>query len=60
MKKICFLLVMLLITSGFSGCIGQEQPAEDNNTSTASLIIARTGILVSGQCCSGQVSGTGM
>ncbi len=36
MKKICFLLVMLLITSGFSGCVGQEQPAKVNNTSTAS------------------------
>lgn len=36
MKKICFLLVLLLITSGFSGCIGQKQPAEDNNTSTPS------------------------
>lgn len=27
---------MLLIISGFSGCIGQEQPAKDNNTSTPS------------------------
>lgn len=27
---------MLLITSGFSGCIGQEQTAQDNNTSTPS------------------------
>jgi len=36
MKKICFLLVMLLITSGLSGCIGQEQPAKVNNTSTYS------------------------
>lgn len=36
MKKICFLLVMLLITSGLSGCIGQEQPAKVNNTSTDS------------------------
>ena len=36
MKKICLLLVMVLITSGFSGCIGQEQSAQDNNTSTPS------------------------
>lgn len=36
MKKICFLLVLLLITSAFSGCIGQEQTAKDNNTSTTS------------------------
>ena len=36
MKKICFLLVLLLITSVFSGCIGQEKPVETNNTSTAS------------------------
>lgn len=36
MKKISLLLIMLLITSGFSGCIGQEQTAQDNNTSTPS------------------------
>jgi hypothetical protein len=36
MKKISFLLVVLLVTSGFSGCIGQEKHAEDNNTSTPS------------------------
>ena len=37
MKKICFLLVMLLITSGFSGCIGQKQsPVKDNNITTPS------------------------
>ncbi|MGB9940636.1 hypothetical protein [Methanosarcina sp.] len=39
MKKISLislLLVMLLITSGLSGCIGQEKPVEDNNTSTPS------------------------
>jgi hypothetical protein len=36
MKKICFLFVMLLITSGLSGCIGQEQPEKVNNTSTSS------------------------
>ncbi len=35
-KKICLLLVMLLITNVFSGCIGQEQPSQDNNTSTPS------------------------
>jgi hypothetical protein len=38
MKKIRFLLVLLLITSAFSGCIGQEKPVETNNTSTASYI----------------------
>ena len=43
MKKICFLLVMLLITSGFSGCIGQEQPAKDNNTSTPSFNSSQNG-----------------
>ena len=43
MKKICFLLVMLLITSGFSGCIGQEQPAKDNNTSTPSFNNSQNG-----------------
>ena len=36
MKKIYLLLVIVLITSGFSGCIGQEQSAQDNNTSTPS------------------------
>jgi hypothetical protein len=36
MRKIGFILVLLLITSVFSGCIGQEKPAETNNTSTAS------------------------
>jgi len=36
MKKICFLLVLLLITSVFSGCIGQKQPEKVNNTSTDS------------------------
>jgi hypothetical protein len=36
MKKIVFLLVLLLITSAFSGCIGQEKPTEANNNSTAS------------------------
>ncbi len=36
MKKICLLLVMLLITSVFSGCIGQEQNSEVNNTTTPS------------------------
>ncbi len=36
MKKICFMLVLLLITSVFSGCVGQEKPVETNNTSTAS------------------------
>ena len=34
MKKISFLLVVMLITSGFSGCIGQEQTAQDNNNTT--------------------------
>jgi hypothetical protein len=44
MKKICFLLVMLLITSGFSGCIGQEQPpVQENNTSMASYNSAQNG-----------------
>lgn len=39
MKKtglISLLLIMLLISSGLSGCIGQEKPVEDNNTSTPS------------------------
>jgi hypothetical protein len=36
MKKIVFLLVLFLITSAFSGCIGQEKPTEANNNSTAS------------------------
>ncbi len=44
MKKICFLLVMLLITSGFSGCIGQKQsPVQENNTSIASYNSAQSG-----------------
>ncbi len=43
MKKISFLLVMLLITSGFSGCVGQEQPAENNNTSTPSYNSTQSG-----------------
>ena len=34
---------MLLITSGFSGCIGQEQPAKDNNTSTPSYNSSQNG-----------------
>ena len=45
MKKICFLFVMLLITSGLSGYIGQEQPEKVNNTST-SIIITKAGIPV--------------
>jgi hypothetical protein len=36
MKIIGLLLVLLLITSVFSGCIGQEKPTEVNNTSKAS------------------------
>jgi hypothetical protein len=36
MKKVSFLLFILLIISAFSGCIGQEQPAKVNNTSAAS------------------------
>ena len=43
MKKICLLLVILLITSVFSGCIGQKQPAELNNTSTRSYNNTQTG-----------------
>lgn len=43
MKKISFLLVVLLITSGFSGCIGQEQPLQDNNTSTPSYNSSQSG-----------------
>ena len=43
MKKLGFLLIMLLITSGFSGCIGQEQPAEFNNTSTPSYNSSQSG-----------------
>lgn len=35
MKKICFLLILLLITSVISGCIGRGKPPEANNTSTA-------------------------
>lgn len=35
---------MLLITSGFSGCIGQKQPpVQENNTSTASYNSAQNG-----------------
>lgn len=36
MKKICFLLVLLLITSVFSGCVGQEKPVETNETNNTS------------------------
>lgn len=36
MKKITFLLAVMLITSGLSGCIGQEQPVQDNNTTKPS------------------------
>lgn len=36
MKKITFLLAAMLITSGLSGCIGQEQPVQDNNTTKPS------------------------
>jgi hypothetical protein len=46
MKKISLIslsLVMLLITSGLSGCIGQEKPAEDNNTSTPSYNSSQNG-----------------
>jgi hypothetical protein len=43
MKKISFLLVLLLITSGFSGCIGREQPLQDNNTTTPSYNNSQTG-----------------
>lgn len=43
MKKICLLLVMLLITSVFSGCIGQEQLTEVNNTSTPSYNSTQNG-----------------
>ena len=34
---------MVLITSGFSGCIGQEQSAQDNNTSTPSFNSSQNG-----------------
>jgi hypothetical protein len=43
MKKISFLLVMLLITSVFSGCIGQEQPVQNNNTTTPSYNSSQSG-----------------
>lgn len=46
MKKtglISLLLIMLLISSGLSGCIGQEKPVEDNNTSTTSYNSAQNG-----------------
>ncbi len=43
MKKISLLLIMLLITSIFSGCIGQEKPTEDNNTSTPSYNSVQNG-----------------
>lgn len=43
MKKISLLLVTLLITSIFSGCIGQERPVEDNNTSTPSYNSTQSG-----------------
>jgi len=36
MKKITFLLAVMLITSGLSGCIEQEQPVQDNNTTKPS------------------------
>lgn len=36
MKKITFLLVVMLITSGLSGCIGQKKIVQDNNTTTPS------------------------
>jgi hypothetical protein len=34
---------VLLVTSGFSGCIGQEKHAEDNNTSTPSYNSSQSG-----------------
>ncbi|AYK15922.1 MAG: hypothetical protein ACOX7X_05985 [Methanosarcina flavescens] len=46
MKKvglISLLLIMLLISSGFSGCIGQQKSAEDNNTSTPSYSDTQSG-----------------
>lgn len=43
MKKISFLLFVMLITSGFSGCIGQEQPVQDNNTTTPSYNSSQNG-----------------
>ncbi len=43
MKKLGFLLIMLLITSGLSGCTGQEQPADVNNTSTPSYNSSQSG-----------------
>ena len=46
MKKvglISLLLIMLLISSGFSGCIGQQKSAEDNNTSTLSYSDTQSG-----------------
>ena len=44
MKKIGFLLVVILITSGFSGCIGQKQPSlQDNNITTPSYNNSQSG-----------------
>lgn len=44
MKKIGFLLVVVLITSGFSGCIGQKQPSlQDNNITTPSYNNSQSG-----------------
>lgn len=44
MKKISLLLIMILITSSFSGCIGQKQPSiQDNNTTTPSYNSSQSG-----------------
>jgi hypothetical protein len=43
MKKITFLLAVMLITSGLSGCIGQEQNVQDNNTTTPSYNSSQSG-----------------
>lgn len=46
MKKtglISLLLIMLLINSGLSGCVGQEKSVEDNNTSIPSYNSTQSG-----------------
>lgn len=43
MKKMSLLLIMLLISSGFSGCIGQEKPVQDNNSTTPSYNSTQNG-----------------
>lgn len=58
MKKLGFLLIMLLITSGFSGCTGQKHPQTLTTHQPLLTIVARVGTPVSCQCYSGQASGT--